>query len=87
MFVSPRMASHAARIKVTQPPWGSKPAAVYTIAPFGFAAGDAWLSTHQEQQLHAWVDANQAALLAFWDGGILYDEELRAVLVPVDAGL
>jgi hypothetical protein len=86
VFVSPRMASHAARIKVTQPPRGSKPSAVTTISPFGFAAGDAWLSTHQEQQLRAWVDTNLAALLAYWDGGILYYKELRARLVPVDAG-
>ena len=25
VFVSPKMASHATRIEVTQPPWGSKP--------------------------------------------------------------
>ena len=84
VFVSPTMASHAARIKVTQPPWGSKPSAVYTIAPFGFAAGAAWLSKSQEDRLRLWVGANLAALLAYWGGGILYDQDLRAVLVPID---
>ncbi len=86
VFVSPRMASYAVRIEVTQPPWGSKPSAVYTIAPFGFAAGEAWLSRSQEDQLRRWVAANQAALLAYWDGGIVYDQDLRAVLVPIDGG-
>ena len=84
VFVSPRMASHAARIKVTQPPWGSKPAAVYTLSPFGFAAGETWLSTHQEDQLRLWVETNLSALLAYLRGDILYDQDLRAVLVPLD---
>ena len=83
VFVSPKMASHAARIKVTQPPWGSRPAAVYTLSPFGFAAGDTWLSKHQEDQLRLWVAANLAPLLAYWEGDILYDQDLRAALVPL----
>ena len=83
VFVSPRMASHAARIRVTQPPWGSKPEAVYTLSPFGLVAGTAWLSKHQEDQLCLWVEANLIALLAYGDGRILYDLDLRARLVPV----
>ena len=83
VFVSPRMASHAARIKVTLPPWGSKPEAFYTLSPFGFAAGDTWLSRHQEDRLHAWVEFNLTVLLAFWDGGILYDEDLRKQLASI----
>ena len=83
VFVSPRMASHAARIKVTLPPWGSKPEAVYTLSPFGLVAGEPWLAKHQEDRLRFWVDANLAVLLAFWDGDILYDEDLRARLVTV----
>ncbi len=75
------MASHAARIKVTQPPWGSKPSAVYMIAPFGFAAGTTWLSKHQEDRLRLWVEANLAALLDYWNGVILYDDDLRKQLV------
>ena len=86
VFVSPRMASHAACIEVTLPPWGSKPEAVYTLTPFGVAAGEPWLSRHQEELLRAWVELNLAALLAFWDGAILYDEDLRAKLVPIGAG-
>ena len=85
VFVSPKMASHAARIKVTQPPWGSKPEAVYTLVPFGFAAGTAWLAKHQEDGLRAWVEANLAVLLAYWDGDILYDQDLRAKLVLAGA--
>ena len=83
VFVSPKMACHGARIKVTQPPWGSKPAAVYTLSPFGFAAGERWLPKHQEDQLRLWVEANLASLLAYWEGDILYDQDLRAVLVPL----
>ena len=86
VFVSPRMASQAARIKATQPPWGSKPEAVYMLAPFGLVAGAAWLSKPQEDQLRLWVAANLVALLAYWDGDNLYDQDLRTVLVPVGAG-
>ena len=84
VFVSPKMASHVARIKVTQPPWGSKPEAIYTLSPFGFAAGNAWLAKHQEDRLRAWVEANLAVLLAYWDGDILYDQDLRLRLVPLE---
>jgi hypothetical protein len=83
VFVSPRMGSHAARIKVTLPPWGSKPSAVYTLAPFGLVAGTSWLTKQQEDRLRRWVDINMAALLAFWDGEILYDEDLRTRLRPL----
>ena len=83
VFVSPRMASHAARITVTLPPWGSKAEAVYTISPFGFAAGEAWLTRNQEAALRAWVELNLGVLLAFWDGDILYDEDLRRALAPL----
>ena len=83
VFASPKMASQAARIKVTQPPWGSKPAAVYTLSPFGLAAGDTWLSTYQEDRLRRWVATNRAALLAYWDGDILYDQDLRLKLVSL----
>ena len=51
--------------------------------PFDFAAGEAWLSKHQEDQLRAWVEANRAVLLAYWDGDILYDQDLRAKLVDL----
>ena len=83
VFVSPRMASHAARIKVTQPPWGSTPAAVYTLSPFGLVAGEPWLAKHQEDRLRVWAELDLAALLAYRDGDILYDEGLRAKLVPI----
>ena len=83
VFVSPKMASHAARIKATLPPWGSKPEAVYTIAPFGLAAGEDWLSKSQESELRRWVETNLSALRAYWGGEILYDQDLRAVLVRV----
>ncbi len=83
VFVSPKMTAHAARIKVTLPPWGSKPAAVYTLSPFALAAGEAWLSKQQEDRLRRWVELNLAALLAFWEGDILYDQDLRAKLVGV----
>ena len=86
VFISPKMASHAARIKVTLPPWGSKPAAVYTIAPFDLVAGDAWLSKSQESELRRWVEANLAALIAYWNGDVIYDQDLRAMLVQVDDG-
>ena len=78
------MASRAARIKVTQPPWGSKPEAVYTLSLFGLAAGEPWLSSRQESRLREWVELNLTVLLAYWDGDILYDQDLRARLTMVD---
>lgn len=65
------------------PPWGSRPEAVYTIAPFGLVAGNDWLSKSQENELRRWIEANLAALLAYWEGDILYDQDLRAALVRV----
>lgn len=67
VWVSPRGgAKHDARIKVTTPPYGSHPEAVYQIRPFGFVEGQRWLSSQQEQELEAWVALNEAPLVDFW---------------------
>jgi hypothetical protein len=83
VWTSPRNASHAARIKVTNPPWGSNPEAVYTIEPFQFAGGWNWLSAQQTEDLSSWVRLNAKALMDFWDGRIPYDRQLRKRLVAI----
>jgi len=85
VWVSPKGgAKHSARIKVTTPPYGSHPEAVYQILPFGFINDKLWLNANQEKQLAVWVELNEKPLLDFWEGRIHYDDDLRAKLITVN---
>lgn len=85
VWVSPKAgAQHEARIKVTIPPWGANPIAVYSIQPFAFVKGDDWLSSKEEIDLKTLVELNLQVILDFWDGRILYDNELHAKIVGIN---
>jgi hypothetical protein len=84
VFVSPRgRARHGPRVKVTVPPWGSHPEAVYSLQPFKCEAGTDWLSGPQKQLLQQWLHLNQKVIEDFWNGVIHYDRELRAKVIPL----
>jgi hypothetical protein len=81
VFVSPKMGQHDVRIKVTLPPWGKNPEGIYTIRPFECVSGDDWLSTKQRNALLNWVNLNYNVIIDFWDGNIVYDDDLRTKIV------
>jgi hypothetical protein len=84
VWVSPKDgAGRGACIKVTNPPWGSNPEAIYSFQPFSIVEGTRWLSSDQEHNLEAWVALNTGPLIDFWDGRILYDSDLRAKLISL----
>ena len=85
VFASPKGGEkHSARIKVTLPPWGSKPEAIYSLQPFEFVEGTRWLSKRQERALQALVDLNLNTLINFWEGRIIYDDELHSKIVGIN---
>jgi hypothetical protein len=84
VWLSPRDASHDARIKVTLMPWGAHPLAIYTVRPFAFVEGQNWLSSTQEVRLHQWVDLNIQTIIDFWYQRINYDDEMREKIVGLD---
>ncbi len=83
VFVSPRMASHAARIKVTLPPWGSKTGGGLHPIAVRLRRGRHMAVQAPGGSSPRLGRAQPRRLLAFWDGGILYDEDLRKQLAPL----
>lgn len=85
VWVSPRAGSkHSARIKVTMPPYGANPEAIYQIKPFQFIEGNSWLGKTREQSLERWVALNEKPLLDFWNEIIIDDEDLKSQITRVD---
>jgi hypothetical protein len=84
IWVSPRgRARHDARIKVSIPLWEANPIAVYSLRPFAFVEGVHWLPPAQTEQLAAWMDLNAGALIDFWEGRILLDDDLKDRLIGI----
>lgn len=77
-------AKHSARIKVTHPPFGKNPIAVYSISPFEFVAGEEWLSAKQVNTLSDWVEINYQTLIDFWNDKITMDLEFHSKIKGVN---
>ena len=60
--------AHSARVIPSQ-------MGVYTVRPFGYVSGHR-LSAAEERLLENWISKNQNVLIAFWDAGIEYTEDM-----------
>ena len=84
VFVSPRgRARHDVRVKVTNPPWDAHPEGVYALRPLRCVAGEDWLNPEQKTSLTQWAQLNMQVLVDFWEGRILYDDDLKEQLVSI----
>ncbi len=77
-------AKHSARIKVTHPPYGKHPIAVFSISPFEFVTGDNWLTGKQIDTLKIWVEINHQTLIDFWNDKITMDLEFHSKIKGVN---
>jgi hypothetical protein len=89
IWVSPRMGSHAARIKIAiDPPDALTPGgktATMTIQKPHAVTGEA-VPTHIIRQAEAFIQRNHEVLLRFWNGEIDTGEMLDQIQKPLKAG-
>jgi len=87
VWISPKGgAKHDIRVKISRGP-NATPSEMRTVAlrPDLHVIGKGDLAPRERDLLREWVKLNFDALLAFWEGGIEYTEDVLDILRPVPA--